>query len=408
MALATAVLFALEIAPISGQAQSYRVIYTFTGHASSSNPIAGVTVDLHGNLFGTTAWGGAFGGGTVYELKPTQSGGFLYSDLHDLGQGLDGSFPWGGITIGPNGVLYGTTYTGGISESGIVFSLQPPARFCASVNCRWEETILYNFTRGSDGGDPQASVVFDPAGNMYGTNVNGGTGYGVVFEMTPSGSGWAYHVLYSFTGGADGANPDSLLTFDPAGNMYGSALSGGNPGCSGFGCGTIFKLSRSGSSWTAQAIYAFTDGTDGAEPESGVVMDSTGNIYSATGGSDGALGGTVIQLTPGGGGWTFHLIDDLPGEGLGPTDYLLRDSAGNLYGTTWGGGAFGQGNVFKLTPSGSGWTYTSLHDFTGGADGGSASGGLAMDSHGNIFGTTYEGGLQSCGFCGVVFEITPN
>lgn len=406
---AIAALFALTITPISGHAQTYRVIYTFTGHSRPANPIAGVTLDQHGNLFGTTAWGGAFGGGAIYELKPGEDGVYTFNDLHDLGQGLDGSFAWGGVTIGPEGVLYGTTYTGGTSGDGIIFSLRPPARFCASISCPWDESIVYNFTRGSDGGNAQASVVFDASGNMYGTNVNAGAGNsGVIFEMTPSGGAWAYHVLYPFTGGSDGANPDSLLLFDQAGNMYGSALAGGNPGCSGYGCGTIFELSPTQTGWTAQALYAFNDGTDGANPQSGVVMDGAGNIYTATGGSDASTGGTVLELLGGGGSWAFHLIDDLSGQGPGPSDRLLRDSAGNLYGTTWGDGAYGNGNVFRLTPNGSGWTYTSLHDFTGGADGGNAFGGLVMDSHGNIFGTTYLGGLQSCGFCGVVFEISPN
>jgi uncharacterized repeat protein (TIGR03803 family) len=353
---ALAVVFALSLASIPGHAQTYHVIYTFTGHSSSSNPIAGVTLDQRGNLFGTTAWGGISqtGSGTAYELQRT-AGGYVYHDLHDFGNGVDGSLPWAGITIGPDGSLYGTTYVGGTDGDGVVYNIRPPATFCRSESCPWDETVVYNFTRGSDGGNAQGGVVFDANRNMYGDNVNAGAGNsGVIFQMTPSAGGWAYHVLYAFTGGSDGANPDSLLTFDPAGNMYGSALAGGNPGCQGYGCGTIFKLTHSGSDWTGQALYAFTDGSDGANPQSGALMDSAGNIYSATSGSDGALGGTVVELEPGVGGWTFHLIDDLPGQGPGPLDKLLRDSAGNLYGTTWGGGAYGQGNVFKLTPSAGG------------------------------------------------------
>lgn len=134
--------------------------------------------------------------------------------------------------------------------------------------------------------------------------------------------------------------------------MYGSALAGGNPGCAGFGCGTIFELSPAGSGWVDHTLYAFTDGTDGANPQSGVVADGVGNLYSATGGSDGALGGTVFELSPAAGSWTFHLITDLPGQGVGPWNSLIRDSAGNLYGTTVGDGAYGQGNVFKLTTHG--------------------------------------------------------
>lgn len=258
--LPLAITLALIVTAIpSAEAQTFSVIYTFTGHSSSSNPIAGVTLDQHGNLFGTTAWGGAFGGGTVFELKRTP-GGFTYSDLHDLGGGEDGSFPWGGITIGPNGALYGATYTGGTLGHGVIFNLRPPATICRSVNCPWDESVLYNFMRADDGGDPQASVVFDVNGNFYGTVVNGGSGNsGVVYEMSPSNGGWTYQVLYPFTGGQDGTNPDSLLLFDQAGNMYGSALAGGNPGCAGFGCGTIFELSPSGSGWVDHTLYAFTD-----------------------------------------------------------------------------------------------------------------------------------------------------
>lgn len=406
--LAFAITLALTVLAIPpAQAQTFNVIYSFTGHASSEFPIAGVTLDQHGDLIGTTSSGGEYDGGTVFELKPT-TGGWIYQDLHDLGSGEDGSFPWGGITIGRDGSLYGTTYTGGTLGHGIIFNLRPPATICRSVACPWDETVLYNFMRADDGGDPQAGVVFDASGNFYGTVVNGGAGNsGVVYEMMPSGGGWSYHVLYPFTGGQDGASPDSLLLFDQAGNLYGSALSGGAPGCQGFGCGTIFKLSPLGSGWVEQTLYAFTDGTDGANPESGVVMDSSGNIYSATGGTDAAPGGTVLELSPEGGDWTFNLIEDLSGAGPGPTNNLLRDSAGNLYGTTWGDGAYGHGNVFKLTPTANGWLYTSLHDFTGGADGGNAEGALIMDSSGNIYGTTYQGGLQSCGFCGVVFAISP-
>ena len=273
-----------------------------------------------------------------------------------------------------------------------MFNLQPRRTSAAPYPVPWNETDLYNFTRQSDGGNPQSGVIFDAHGNIYGTNVNGGSGYGVVYEMTPSGDGWTYQVLYTFTGGQDGANPASLLLFDSAGNLYGTAMSGGLPGCSGFGCGTVYKLSPSGSGWTETTLYSFTNGTDGSEPSAGLVADSAGNLYGATPGSNGN-GGTVFELSPSGGNWTFNLIYDLSGPGPGPSQNLVRDAAGNLYGVTWGDGAYSQGNVFKLTPTGNGWTYTSLHDFTGGPDGGNALGGLTMDSSGNLYGTTYMGGL---------------
>jgi hypothetical protein len=406
---AIAIAFLLSLLQRPASAQTFHVIYTFTGHSSAANPIAGVTLDRQGNVYGTTAWGGGSdtGNGTAYELQRTQSG-FIYHQLHDFGNGLDGSLPWAGVTIGPNGSLYGTTYVGGTTQNGIVYNLRPPATFCRSVSCPWNETILYNFTRGSDGGDPQGGVIFDQNGNMYGSNVNGGGGndMGVVYKMTPSQGGWSYRVLYAFTGGPDGANPGSLI-FDSAGNLYGAAAAGGQPGCSGFGCGTVFQLSPSGSGWTEQTLYTFHDSSDGADPQGGLIMDSAGNLYGSTCCGDGT-GGTIFELSPAGGSWTFNLLYSYNNNsGLGPWGNLVRDSAGNLYGASVFNGLYGQGVVFKLTPTNGGWVYTSVHDFTGGTDGGWPEGGLAIDGEGNIYGTTYQGGLQSCGFCGVVYEITP-
>ncbi|MFZ0314523.1 MAG: choice-of-anchor tandem repeat GloVer-containing protein [Candidatus Korobacteraceae bacterium] len=402
-----AVVLTFVLAIIAGpaaQAQTFNVIYSYAGSGTSAHAIGGVTVDRRGNLYGTTAWGGSGTPGTVYEMRHTGSG-FVYSELHAFGGGANGDFPWDAPTIGPNGSLYATMNVGGADGEGTVVNLQPPSVACRSVSCPWNETDLYNFTRQSDGGNPQSGIIFDAHGNIYGTNVNGGSGYGVVYEMTPSGDGWTYQVLYTFTGGRDGANPASLLLFDSAGNLYGTAMSGGLPGCTGFGCGTVYKLSPSGSGWTETTLYSFTNGADGAEPSAGLVADSAGNLYGATPGSDGN-GGTVFELSPSGENWVFNLIYDLSGPGPGPSQNLVRDAAGNLYGVTWGDGAYNQGNVFKLAPTSNGWTYTSLHDFSNGSDGSNALGGLTMDSSGVLYGTTYDGGSAECA-CGVVFEITP-
>lgn len=379
------------------QSQTFHVIYTFSGGGSAAHPIAGVTVDRAGDLYGSTAWGGG---------SPTGSGtGFVYQQLHSFGNGLDGSFPWAGVTIGPDGTLYGTTYDGGLDGNGIIYNLRPPPTFCRSISCPWDETILYNFTRGSDGGDPQGGVVFDPSENMYGSNVNGGVGgQGVVYKMTRSGGGWTYQGIYPFTGGRDGSNPGNLV-FDNSGNLYGPAAAGGQPGCSGFGCGTIFKLSPSGSGWTEQTLYTFHDSSDGADPQGGLIMDSAGNIYGSTCCGD-STGGTIFQLSPADGTWSFNLLYSYNDSGLGPDGNLVRDAAGNLYGASVINGLYGEGVVFKLTSTNGGWTYTSIHDFTGGADGEWPEGGLAIDSNGNIYGTTYQGGAPNC-LCGVVWEITP-
>jgi uncharacterized repeat protein (TIGR03803 family) len=395
---------ALSIAAgMPAHAQNYQVIYTFAGHESSSHPIAGVTLDRRGNIFGTTTWGGTEAPGTVYELKNSGSG-YVYSDLHDFQNGTDGNFPWATPTIGPNGSLYGTTYTGGVDGDGTVFNVQPPPNICRAVSCPWDESLLYSFTRGMDGGNPQGGLIFDSHGNMYGTNVNGGDGFGVVFEMTPAGSGWNYEALYTFTGGSDGGSPGSTLAFDSAGNLYGTAMSGGIQGCAGdLGCGTVFELSPSGSGWTETTLYEFRNGSDGADPEGGLVIDGIGNLYGATIGSDSAPGGTVYELSPSGESWTFTRLCQIPGAGPGPESTMVRDSAGNLYASTWGDGVYADGNVFKVAPTNHGWVYTSIHDFTNGSDGSGAIGGMFIDGSGNIFGTTYGGGL---GY-GVVFEITP-
>jgi len=389
------------------QAQTFHVIYAFAGGETAAHPIAGVTVDRAGNLYGSTAWGGGSptGSGTAYELKRSGSG-FVYQQLHSFGNGLDGSFAWGGVTIGPDGSIYGTTSVGGLDGNGTVYNLRPPPTFCRSISCPWDETILYNFTRGSDGGNPQAGVIFDPSGNIYGSNVNGGSdGQGVVYKMTRSGGGWTYQVIYPFTGGQDGSNPGNLL-LESNGNLYGPAAAGGQPGCSGFGCGTIFQLSPSGSGWTEQTLYAFHDGSDGADPQGGLITDSAGNLYGSTCCGDGS-GGTIFELNPDGGNWTFNLLYDYNNNsGLGPDGNLVHDAAGNLYGASVINGLYGEGVVFKLTPSNGGWIYTDLHDFTNGTDGAWPEGGLAMDSNGNIYGTTYLGGSPECQ-CGVVYEITP-
>jgi uncharacterized repeat protein (TIGR03803 family) len=409
---ATTFAFIAVFAPVSAilaaqaaQAQTFKVIYSFTGHGSSDLPLAGLTIDQQGNLYGTTAWGGKFGVGTVYELQPTDSG-FTYSLIHSFGNGSDGAFAWGGVTLGTGGILYGTTASGGTNDYGTVFKLHPPAGSCDSRSCPWAETVLHRFTGGSDGRNPQAGVVLDAKGNVYGTNVNGGgSRVGVVYEMKPTAGGWTFQTLYTFTDGQDGAYPSSLLLFDAAGNLYGTASSGGDPGCGGFGCGTVYKLTPSASGWTEHTLYSFQGGNDGGDPAAGLIADSDGNLYGATPGA--INGGTVFELTPSGENWDFNLAYDIIGTGPGPVNNLVRDRAGNLYGTSWGDGAYGHGVVFKLTPTGGGWTYTSLHDFTGGTDGGNANAGLLMDSKGNLYGTTYQGGLESCARCGVVYEITP-
>ena len=413
VALAIATVFALTVLLTqSAQAQTYKVIHTFTG-PDGAEPLAGVTLDDAGNLYGTTYFGGGTNQGTVFELRRWHGNWVLNSIL--TFNGNNGSGPASEVVFGPDGALYGTTYAGGSADAGVVYSLKPPATACKTVMCPWTETILYQFT-GSDGGGPvYGNLTFDRDGNLYGTTSAGGAfGGGTVFKLTPSNGGWTESVLYSFAGGNDdGAAPWSGVILDEAGNLYGTTIYGGGSGCLGVGCGIVYQLTPSGSGWEEKTLYSFheEDGPDGSHPYSGLIFDPSGNLYGATASGGSGCSGTVFELSPAGGSWTFTLLYPFTGFcGGGPGASLAMDGAGALYGTTGGVGSYRWGSVFKLTPSGGSWTYTSLHDFTHGSDGGWPISSVTWDASGNLFGTTSEGGDLNCGAqygCGVVWEITP-
>ena len=289
------------------------------------------------------------------------------------------------------------------------------------------ETVLYNFSGAADGNGPSPGLVADSAGNLYGATESGGQttgncsnnqGCGVIFELSPNGNGsWTETVLYTFTGGTDGAFPSTLL-MDTAGNLYGTALSGGavtNKDCSPYGCGVVFELSPSSSGWTETVLYPFHF-TDGERPTS-LIRNAAGNFYGTTvlGGSLNA--GTVFRLSPGSTGWVHSLLYNFPGgTGGEQPSGLVFGPAGSLYGTVaYGGvgddvncGNQGCGFVFKLASgSGGGWHETALYTFTGGTDGGVPNG-LILDAAGRIYGTTMYGGTPPCGGkigCGVVFRL---
>jgi len=331
------------------------------------------------------------------------------------------------------GNLYGTTSSGGLSECyeffpgcGTVFELKPPETPCLSAPCPWTEIVLHTFTGGSDGAFPaEGDLIFDQAGNLYGTTEDGGLsegcdfGCGTVFKLSPSGSGWTETILYSFAGGNDGEGPIAGLVFDRAGNLYGTTVDGGLPNCGVYpGCGTVFELSPSGSGWTESVLYRFAGGDDGWLPAGGVILDSAGNIYGTTqlGGESGA--GTVFELSPSNGHWTKEILYSFRGES-GPEDSLVMDGEGSLYGTSYAAGA-GDGHgdagvVFKLMPNASGqWTYTSLHDFACTTrtcpDGSAPTGNVIFDSNGNLYGTTTGGGRTGSTndvAAGIAWQITP-
>jgi uncharacterized repeat protein (TIGR03803 family) len=287
------------------------------------------------------------------------------------------------VVIGPNGVLYGTTQTGGSGCSGYgcgtVFSLRPAPTVCKTALCPWTETVLYRFTGDPDGANPgNGDLIFDRPGNIYGTTEEGGAyGDGAVFKLASSGGVWTATVLHSFDG-ADGTSPWGGLIFDKDGNLYGTTTSGGS-----YGGGTIFELTPSGSGWQENTLHEFNHVIDGDDSTAGLIFDPSGNLYGTTsdGGPGGGGGGTAFELTPSG---YFTTIYAFTGA-FGPFGGLTMDPDGNLYGTLPVGGAYGPGAVFKLTPSDGGWTYASLHDFSG-SDGSTPQGTLILDGHGNLYG----------------------
>ena len=397
--LAITMLFLLIILALpSAQAQTYTVVHNFTGGGDGAAPEAGLTMDAAGNLYGTATGGGSTGGGTVFKLRHSGSS-WVMNTLYSFQGGYDGSYPFGRVAIAKDGTLYGTTF-GGNGSAGTVFHLTPSPTAPKTALAPWNETILYRFTGGIDGAAPEGDLTFDQAGSIYGTAAGGGPcdNEGVVYKLTSSGGGWTETVLYApcYLPGPAGV-PLGGVIFDTSGNLDGVLR------FDGYSEGSVYQLSPSGSGWTEQTLYGFTGGNDGGNPEGGLILDSSGNLYGTTPSGGGGGGGTVWELTPFNGGWTFHTLYGLSGQG-GSWGKLLMDATGNLYGTAAGDGAYGQGAVFKLTLSGGVWTYTSLHDFTGGSDGGNPFSNLVFDANGNLYGTTFAGGVYSYG---VVFEITP-
>ena len=403
------ILMMLVAAIPAAEAQTFTVLHNFTGvPPDGANPYAGLTIDPAGNLYGTTRNGGA-GYGMVYQLKRTNSG-FLFRPLYSFAGDNDGAFPEGRLTIGPDGSLYGTTVDGGGPPPegvGTVFNLKPPPAACKTALCPWLETVLQSFNQ-ANGSHPYSEVTFDQAGNLYGTANSGGQhDEGVVYQLTPFNGGWTESTAYSFS--SDGQYPFAGVIFDNMGNLYGTTQIGGSSGY-----GTVFQLVPADGGWMENVLYQFHNVSDGGIPTAGLIFDPSGNLYGATAGGGIGGGGTVFELTPSGGGWTYSLLYSFTGGfGCGPQGTLVMDGAGDLYGTTFCDGAHGFGSIFKLTPSGGGWTYTALYAFTGARNGGYPYGSVVFDSNGNLFGTASFGGTGSdCNDgsldgCGVVWEITP-
>jgi uncharacterized repeat protein (TIGR03803 family) len=264
------------------------VLHSFTG-ADGKLPRAELIFDAAGNLYGTTNGGGPSNDGVVFRLKPNSDGTWTESVLHSF-SGADGAAPVGGLVFDA-GNLYGTTANGGAyeGESGVVFRLKP------NSDGTWTESVLYNFTGGADGGFSFAGLIFDAVGNLYGTGSAGGAyGYGVVFKLKPNTDGtWTESVLYSFTGGADGGVPLTGLIFDAAGDLYGTANDSGSTACT-IGCGVVFKLAPTSSGWSETVLHSFLG--YGAYPLAPVIFDPAGNLYGTT--SSGTKFGLIFEITP--------------------------------------------------------------------------------------------------------------
>jgi uncharacterized repeat protein (TIGR03803 family) len=289
------------------------------------------------------------------------------------------------------GNLYGSTIFGGDSGMGTVFK----------IDTAGTETVLYSFKGAPDAQNPVGGLIRDAAGNLYGIAGGGSSNVGTVFKLDRTGE----TILYNFTGGPDGANPTGSLVQDPSGNLYGTASYAG-----AMNSGTVFKLDTLGA---FTVLYTFTGGADGASPNGSLVRDSSGNLYGTTllGGTAPILfGGVVFKLDTSGNQTVLHEFTGGADGGF-PYAGLVRDAAGNLYGTTYYGGigVNGSGVVFKVSEAG---TETVLHTFSDFADGTNPYGGLFRDSAGNLYGTAQSGGRNLCGFveppgCGVVFTIAP-
>ena len=409
----------------AAEAQSETVLYTFGNTPTDGyEPGAPLLMDGSGNLFGTTSAGGTAvlcpdpsglnACGTVFELV-NSSGTYTEKVLYNFnGAPSDGDEPTAGLIMDSSGNLYGTTGYGGPglcggTSCGTVFELVKSSN-------GYTEKVLHSFN-GFDGAFPLLGLIMDSSDNLYGTAQGGGAnGYGTVFELVNSSGSYSEKVLYNFGAStADGASPVGGLVMDGAGNLFGTTSEDGGPfNCGLTSCGTVFELVNSPNGYTEKVLYTFAE-IDGANPVAGLIMDTSGNLYGTTR-NGGAYGfGTVFELINSSGNYTeevLHSFGGMPSDGVAPLSSLLRDGSGNLFGTTSMGGSatscggYGCGTVFELLYSSGTYTEKVLHSFGGVGDGESPGAALIMDSSGNLYSTTTEGGssLQ----LGTVFEINPS
>jgi uncharacterized repeat protein (TIGR03803 family) len=435
---------AFKLSPNSNGTWNETLLHVFgtpVGTGDASTPMSGLIFDNAGNLYGTTEYGGTADYGTVFMLAPGSQGTWTESVLYSFIDEADGGYPMGSLTLDAAGNLYGTSSIGGDVNCfnggtqpwgcGVIFKL------AHNSNGSWSESALHSFDQ-FDGVFPVGNVIFDSAGNLYGTTQNGpgincSIGCGTVFKMTPGTSGsWTLKTVYTFAGGPDGETPLGGLVQSADGHFYGTTRAGGNTTNCTYGCGTVFELTPTTTAvWKEKIIHNFSGsstapfGVDGSGPAANVLFDQAGNLYgtAANGGTavSGAgcngiiyCGGTVFKLAKNSSGqWITSLLYAFApsGDGLSPAGGLIADGVGNLYGTTQYGGGYGLGSVYQMVAvSGGGYKERVIYSFTGGTDGQNPSGSLASDAAGNLYGTTYYGGSTTCSYnigCGLVFELSP-
>lgn len=372
-----------------------QVLYSFTGGNDGGNAATAIAIDGNGNLYGTTVVGGTATCGVAFKLTPKANPPWSETVLYDFDCGAEGKNPHGGVTLDNHGNLDGTTVAGG---SGGV---------CAGDGCglayqlsSTTETVLHSFTGGNDGFGPGGNVVIDPGGHLYGTAPDGGAkSQGTVYELSQTGSQWREKTLHAFTGGKDGGTGSlGSLLLDSSGNLYGVTETGG-----AHGNGIAFKLSPATKKFTT--LYAFKGMPDAASPYGGLTSDASGNLYGTTyyGGAGGL--GSVFELSPmAGGKYKERVLYSFRGgsDGSSSTSSLVL-KAGNLYGTTSaGGGSCDCGTIFKVSAKSG--KETVLHRFSDGSDGAYPYYGLTAGSNGTYYGTTVAGGRSNQG---TVFAFTP-
>ena len=397
--LAVAVLIAL-LATTAWAASKTKLLYSFAGNADGEYTDTELVMDNAGNLYGTSVQGGSYGSGTVFQVTPEG----VHTVLYSFHGSTDGGEPYKGVTLDSHGNLYGTAVTGGGGSCeggcGVIFEL-------LNSGGAWTFNVIHTFTGGYDGSGPGSPVAVDSFGNLYGTTPTGGAkGVGVVYHMSPNeDGGWNFRVIHTFTGGTDGGGGSAgRLVFDADGNLYGVCTVGGL-----HGFGTVYTMFRSEDRWQFHTLYAFKDSPDGALPYGSVTIDNSGNLYGTTYYAGANDLGIVYELSPNNGRWIERVLYSFKGgtDGASPISNLVADAAGNLYGTTSDGGAASCicGVIFKMTPSASGhWTESVAYRFPGTPKPGFAYNGMIRDHKGNFYGATVHGGT---GNDGAIYKFKP-